>query len=297
VDQAQYIYQRLWRSQDVMKEISLSKQYPIESLVVSFLTWLAKTLDSSDAVVLSWPDAEGLMTIQEPAFINTPALKECKTLSCFGRLREWLDSEDGGAWACGDTSKVPELRDVHVESLIVTKVFATGEEEFQGKELVVVCNRASPALEGNMYVGYDGWFCGIAQWVLGLYISDLYKLELRRYKDAKRRYEDTRIASSLILVGETAEKLLDLYDRYCARPPMLLLYDCLNAHVALFNARQIDEDKLRVVLDKCGKRWRTGVQESPSEDSDLVRCALARGYFVLGIQESGAWIKGTELLS
>ena len=296
MDQAQYTYQLFSHSYLMLNEIVSSKQYSTEGFVAVLLNWVAKTFNS-DAFLLSWLDAKGLMRIQELAVINTPALKECKTLVCFDRLREWLDSDDEDPWVYGDTSDMLELQNVHIKSLIVTKVFTREVEDFQGKQLLVVCNRASPAFEGNVYVGYDRLFLRIAQWMLLLYISDLYKLNLERYEDAKRRYEDARIASSLILVGETADKLLDLYNRYCARPPLPFLYDCLDAHIALFNAKQIDEGKLRKVLENCEKHWLAEIQESQSENLDLVRCALARGYFALGIQKNKDWIKGKELLS
>jgi len=239
------------------------------------------------------------MRIQKPAFINIVELGKHRVIFCFDELRAWLDNDSEDHWVCGDTSGILELQNAHIESLLVTKMFLREDAGFgfQGKELLVVCNRSNPALEEYMYVGYDRWFCNIARWVFALHTSDRYSLLLEKYKDARKRYEDAKSASSIILIGDTVVDLLAFYSQYNATSPLPLLYDCLDTHIALFSAGQKNENELRAVLEDCEKHWLARVQGDPVEDSDLVRCALARGYFALGIEYDDDWARGKQLLS
>ena len=297
-EQDKYISQLFWRSQASTKETIFSEQNQAETLISKLLEWIIATLESSDAFLLSWPDRKGLMHVQESAIVTTPGLKEVKTITCFDELSIWLDSNDDH-WVRGDTSNVPELQSVHIKSILITKVLTKivieNEEVFQGKELLVVCNRAEPALDELMYVSYDNGICDIVRWVLQLHISELYKLKSEKYQDTRNRYRSTKGVNSLSLVGETARDLLNLYRQYSAIPPSALIYECLNAYIALFNAKKVETKDLKTLLKNC-ETWLIAEKKGRNEDLELIHFTLARGYCSLGVSRNKEWKKGKNLL-
>jgi hypothetical protein len=291
-----YIYKIHCKSQNILEELIFYKKSSTETLQKRVLKWLAETLDSDGAVLLSWPGKDKKMEIQEQ-FTETSGLKSCIFLNCFERLREKLSSDnpDSDPLILDETSGICELQINDIKSLIAFKII-TDEGEFKGKQVLMVCNRKKLALRGGSYVGFDFHYCYIAIWILKLHLSELYKLKSKGYQDALKRYKDTKIASSLQLLGETSHELLDLFKEYHAIPPLSLLYDCLDSSISLFNAGEKEPNELKKILKECEANFSQMNYNNNEIDSYFVRHALARGYFALGIKNKDYWEEGTKLL-
>lgn len=288
-DSSQYIFKRNWESQGIMEKVIYSE----DGLPKKVLKWIAGTLDSEDAFIFSWPDEEDQMQIHE-SVISTPGLKLCKTIICFERLKNWLSSTDESL-VLNNTSGIEGFQKIHIKSPIAIKI-ETKEEGFRAKQILLVCNRKNPAAQDHMYISFDRFFCHIAQWIIQLHTSELFKLKNTRYNDAKERYKYNKIISSLILLGKTSNELLELYNQYSAEPPLRLLYDCLDTHIALFNAGQKEKKEFIELLEKCKKYWFEGIDKPRKIDPNFVRYALARGYFALGVHDNRYWLAGKNLL-
>lgn len=290
----QYIFEQHWKSHEKLQEIMSSCQLTKGDFIQNLLKWLAGTLDSEYALLLSWPNENNKMQIQDASIKTTPGLKTFDEITCFDCLRKKLNSEnaDDEHLVLNGTLTIKELQDVHIQSLLAQKII-TKEREFQGKQLLMVCNRKKPAFPGQVYVSYDNLCCDIAKWILQLHIIDSYRSVRRRYDDAKKRFEETNIASSLVLFAKTSEEFLDFFDKNCSPPPASLIYDCLNSYISLFNAGAVTKHDLENLLEECEK---LRLKESKEIDSNLVRNGIARGYFVLGIYDNQLWEKGRALL-
>ena len=160
----------------------------------------------------------------------------------------------------------------------------------------MVCNRRKLTLRGRSYVSYDYHYFYIAIWILKLHLTELYKLKNERYQDARKRYEASKIGSSLKLLGATSQELLELFNQYHAVPPLSLLYDCLNSHITLFNAGEKKEKELVKMLENCDEYLSQTNNRKSEVDLSFVKYALARGYFALGIESKEYWNKGRQLL-
>lgn len=294
MNQAVYAHTILSQASNLLKE--LSTPHPTKSLVGNLLEWVASTLDSSDAFLLSWPDNNGLMYIREPAFLTTPTLTVHKSIKWFEMLEELERTDEQESLAFSTTANIRELQEIGIESVIITKVIAHGKAEFTGKGLLVVCNRKKPASGKWMYFGYDLVFLNIVKLILQMHISELYLTAYERYISAKQRYRDAQIVSSLMQVGRTALDLLEVYGRYSAAPSIELLNNCLNSYITLFAANQIKANELRALLGNFEEFWLPKIQERQKQAKSLMRYIIARGYFVLGVQDSADWLKGRQVL-
>ena len=235
------------------------------------------------------------MQIQKPAFITTSALEKCDVIRSFDKLTGLLNQKTQEPLAFDTTDDITELQNAGIKSAIVIDIVVKGEAGFVGRELLFVCNRNKPAIGTRVYLSYDYLFCNIVRLVLQLYISERFYSAYKRYKNARERYLDAKLVSSLILVGETALNLLDEYRRYSAVPPTVVIYDCLDSYIGLFNTKQISENKLESVLNEC-KQWLPQEQIGQNSRLDLIRHALARGYFILGTERENGWRTGKSLL-
>jgi len=289
-----YIFDQHWKSHEKLQEIISSCQLTKSDFIQNLLKWLAGTLDSEYALLLSWPNENNKMQIQEASIKNTPGLNSFNEIICFDCLRKKLNSEDADDehLVLNVTLKIKELQEVNIQSLIAQKII-TKERKFHGKQLLMVCNRKKPAFPGQVYVSYDNLCCDIAKWILQLHIIDSYQTGKGRYADAKKRFAETNVASSLVLFAKTSEEFLAFFDKNCSTPPASLIYDCLNSHISLFNAGAVTKHDLENLLVECEKHR---LEEFKEIDSNLVRDAIARGYFVLGIYDNQLWEKGRALL-
>lgn len=293
-----YTYDIHGRSQEILENLIFSRKASTDTLQKRVLEWLAKTLDSEGAFLFFWPGKKEKMEVQEHFSEKTLALKSCESLDCFEKLKEKLssDNSDGNPLILDETSGIDDLKIYDIKSLIAFKII-TEEGGFKGKQVLMVYNRKKLALKGGSYVSFDFHYCYLAMWILKLHLAELYNLQNKRYQDALKRYRDTKIASSLHLLGETSHELLDLFRKYHAIPPLQLLYDCLDSSIALFNAGEKKPDKLKDILNDCEEYLPQMNNDKRKINPYFVEHALARGYFALGIKNKDYWENGKKLLN
>ncbi len=274
-----------------------SLEYKFKEFIPTILKWVAETLESEDALLLSKPDSKDRMFVVKS---GGKEIKGNKYLMCEKAIKTWMQNTNVPL-SLNDTTHYSSLQSHKINSFLIVRLNIESPElrrtdicsakAFQ--EFLFVFNRLSSGLNEHKYCNYDFKFCTLIISLFELYFHDSYKMSWDRYCEAKNTHIQPNNIYSLKGLQNAAHELIDFYKDHRVTPPASIFYDYLDSIIALYNAKQISANALAKELDDCHKLYLSGKVEVNYDD---VLYALSRGFFALGTQDTLKWNKGKKYL-